>query len=58
MDKAKQKNKGKDKSKQAPKEEEEKIEIPKSIYEKDGKVYISIGAKPNAKTSAITGICE
>jgi uncharacterized protein YggU (UPF0235/DUF167 family) len=30
--------------------------VPKSIYAKDGKVYIVVNAKPNAKTNAVQGI--
>lgn len=32
------------------------IEIPKSVYAKDGKVFVIINGKPNSKINSITGI--
>ena len=31
------------------------IEIPKSIYAKEGKIFVIINAKPNSKINSITG---
>ena len=54
MDKKNNKNSSKNKPVAVPAEEEKSL-TPSSVYLKDGKTHIVVDAKPNSKSSAVTG---
>ncbi|KAL4470201.1 hypothetical protein ABPG74_011812 [Tetrahymena malaccensis] len=58
MDKKKQTKKGASSGNQKEEKKNEVSNVPASIYEKGGKFFISIHAKPNSKISQISGISD